>query len=506
MPVRGDNLRFILGLKLRALRQDCGASLREISERSGLSISYLSEIEKGKKYPKPDKLLDLARAFDVPYDDLVSLHVDESMGPLKEVFSSTFMQEFPFDVFGLQPHDLFALVADQPSQAGALIRTFLEVARTYDMQVEHFLFAALRSYQQMHGNYFPELEQMAAKLRQRYQWARGTRLTASDLRAVLTTHHNYTIDTEQLADDPALRDLRSVLKGEEEAPQLFINRRLMDNQRAFIYARELAYCAMDVDERATTSSWIEVTSYEQVLNNFRASYVAGALLIDREPLLEDLDGFFDAPTWDPAPLHACMDRFGATPEMFFYRLTELVPHHFGLDDFFFLRFHHGAGAAGFRLTKVLNLSQVPVPHGIGLQESYCRRWPAMRLLKRLSGAQYSDEAPSAPDAAYIRAQRSHFMDEDSTFLVFSAARPLALQPHTNSCVSIGFLRDDAFQSTVAFADDPAIPSVDVNLTCERCPLPEAACHERVAPPTAHHRAQTLKQKKKALRHLGTSDD
>ena len=57
MAISADNLRFILGLKLKNLRQEKGMSLKALAESAGLSISYLSEIEKGKKYPKPDKLL-----------------------------------------------------------------------------------------------------------------------------------------------------------------------------------------------------------------------------------------------------------------------------------------------------------------------------------------------------------------------------------------------------------------------------------------------------------------
>jgi len=53
----GEHLRFVLGLKLKSLRQEQGAPLKLVAARSGLSISYLSEIEKGKKYPTPEKLI-----------------------------------------------------------------------------------------------------------------------------------------------------------------------------------------------------------------------------------------------------------------------------------------------------------------------------------------------------------------------------------------------------------------------------------------------------------------
>ena len=65
-----SQLRFTLGLKLKALRQRLDLPLKEVARRSGLAVSYLSEIEKGKKYPKPEKLLRLASALGVPFSVL----------------------------------------------------------------------------------------------------------------------------------------------------------------------------------------------------------------------------------------------------------------------------------------------------------------------------------------------------------------------------------------------------------------------------------------------------
>ena len=497
-----ENLRFILGLKLRTLRHERGDSLKAVAERSGLSVSYLSEIEKGKKYPKPDKLIDLASALDVSYDELVSLSVQDNLDPLKEVFSSAFIREFPFELFGLEPNDVFALVSDQPTRSGALIRTFLEVGRTYDMQVEHFLFAALRSYQQMHNNHFPDLEAAAQDFRQRQGWPAGTPPSADTLRTLLTDTHGYRVDLSTLADHPELSGFRSVFV-DGSPPTLLVNSDLMPIQRAFVYAREIGYREFEMEERAQTSSWLQVESFEQLLNNFKASYFAGSVIIDRETLLDDLDAIFGIPTWRPDALSACMARYNATPEMMMYRLTQLLPHHFGLDDFFFLRFYHEPGSADFRLTKILNMSDVPVPHGVGLNEHYCHRWPAIQLLKEMGQAQQHDALSTAPsEDPQVHAQRSYFLNEEAEYFVLSTARPLALQPETNSCVSVGFLMNDAFRDRIRCWQDDAIPAVDVNLTCERCPL--KACDVRAAPPTIHESDQAQQRKEAAVEELQTA--
>ena len=43
------SLKHILGLKVRDLRMEQDLSFQALSEQTGLSMSYLSEIEKGKK-------------------------------------------------------------------------------------------------------------------------------------------------------------------------------------------------------------------------------------------------------------------------------------------------------------------------------------------------------------------------------------------------------------------------------------------------------------------------
>ena len=52
-----DTVKLIFGLKVHYLRQQQGLSYQQLSEITGLAISYLHNIEKGKKYPKADKII-----------------------------------------------------------------------------------------------------------------------------------------------------------------------------------------------------------------------------------------------------------------------------------------------------------------------------------------------------------------------------------------------------------------------------------------------------------------
>mgnify|MGYP003561732134 CR=1 FL=1 len=72
-----DYIKIIFGLKLKQIRTERELSLFGLSKLTGLSKSYLNEIEKGKKYPKPDKINLLSQHLDVSYDELVSLKLDK---------------------------------------------------------------------------------------------------------------------------------------------------------------------------------------------------------------------------------------------------------------------------------------------------------------------------------------------------------------------------------------------------------------------------------------------
>ena len=62
-----------VGARLRALRQQRGATLARISAATGISVSTLSRLESGGRKPTLELLLPLSRAYRVPLDELVGL-------------------------------------------------------------------------------------------------------------------------------------------------------------------------------------------------------------------------------------------------------------------------------------------------------------------------------------------------------------------------------------------------------------------------------------------------
>jgi transcriptional regulator with XRE-family HTH domain len=60
-----------VGPRLRGLRLARGATLTQLSETTGISVSTLSRLESGQRKPTLELLLPLARAHQVPLDELV---------------------------------------------------------------------------------------------------------------------------------------------------------------------------------------------------------------------------------------------------------------------------------------------------------------------------------------------------------------------------------------------------------------------------------------------------
>jgi transcriptional regulator with XRE-family HTH domain len=66
-----DDVLAAVGPRLRALRQRRGATLTQLSRTTGISVSTLSRLESGQRRPTLELLLPLARAHQVPLDELV---------------------------------------------------------------------------------------------------------------------------------------------------------------------------------------------------------------------------------------------------------------------------------------------------------------------------------------------------------------------------------------------------------------------------------------------------
>ncbi|SOE25960.1 transcriptional regulator, XRE family with cupin sensor [Streptomyces sp. OK228] len=68
---RTDEVLVEVGPRLRRIRKERGATLAGLSEATGISVSTLSRLESGLRKPSLELLLPIARAHEVPLDELV---------------------------------------------------------------------------------------------------------------------------------------------------------------------------------------------------------------------------------------------------------------------------------------------------------------------------------------------------------------------------------------------------------------------------------------------------
>lgn len=77
-------------------------------------------------------------------------------------------------------------------------------------------------------------------------------------------------------------------------------------------------------------------------------------------------------------------------------------------------------------------------------------------------------------------QKSKYIASGEEYLCFTMARPSHPSSNHNVSVTIGLQIDGFLDKKINFLNDASIPSQQVGVTCERCPVEN--CKERVVAP------------------------
>ena len=194
---------------------------------------------------------------------------------------------------------------------------------------------------------------------------------------------------------------------------LLIDKNISEAQKTFIYAKELAYNYLNIKDRLFTFPWIKFDKFDQVLNNFIASYFAGALVIPKKTLVEKLKNLFALEEWNSLKLHQIINHFNCSQETFYQRLTNILPKHFNIKNLFFLRFTHKENSSEFKLSKELHITQQQAPHANKNNEHYCRRWTSIKTIQNLE--------KSTGDRSTFGIQVSSYENQKNEYLVLSSA-------------------------------------------------------------------------------------
>lgn len=493
MLKEADIVKLIFGLKIQHLRQEKGLSYQQLSDLTGLAISYLHGIEKGKKYPKADKILSLAQALDTDYDYLVSLEPTKKLRPIVALLRSDFLKIFPLETFGISTTKLIALLLQAPEKVNAFISTVLKITRNFNMQGEDFYKAALRSFQDLHDNYFPEIEVATQKFRKTHHLEQEVLLNVATLEGLLSAVYNIKVDRVYLAGSKGLKHLRSVYQPKERT--LYLGPNLNSAHERFLLAKEIGFQTLDLQERPYETRMLEIESFEKLLANFHASYFAVALIMPYAVIANHLDEMRSWKTWQGDKMLSWLNLHGVTSEMLLQRFANILPHHCGVKQLFFMRFYTGYDMQKFIVTKEMHLSQLHDPHANQLDEHYCRRWIGIGLIRRLKAEQGVGKA----DGPIIGAQISRYWDTPNAYFCICMAKPTRGNPDNSSSMMIGLLLNDQLKDTFPFLADPALVTKDVHTTCERCPILD--CGARAVPPVFLQRKLRKDEIKKALSEM-----
>jgi XRE family transcriptional regulator, fatty acid utilization regulator len=510
--MKSQNNKIVFGLKVRQLRNAQNASFALLAEQTGMSVSYLNEIEKGKKYPKDDKIKLLAKALNTTPESLINQTLPKSLEPVETLLQSNFLNELPLDLFGIDLSKVVEIIANAPLRVGAFISTLVELSRNYAFREENFYFAALRSYLELHSNYFEDIEETVSQFVKQHKIATNQVIPAIFLGSILENKLGYTLVENGLAEYPELKNIRSVFV--PKSKKLLLNATLNEQQRAFQFGKELGFHALGLKERAYTSSLLRVKTFDEALNHFKAGYFSAALLMNLDAFNKDIEQFLTMEKWDNgATFERLITKYGATPEMLFQRMTNVLPKVFGLPNLFFLRFIHNLSTNQIDINKELHLNQRHHPHGNGLDEHYCRRWISISLLQDLQNTEDNEElvpilireegfseknsksVQNSEDNGYkIGIQKSRYFQTDDEYICFTVARRSSKA--RNASLTIGILMDAEAQKRIRFLNDPDIPNREVSTTCERCAV--ANCAERAAEPSVIQRRESRSRLNEAL--------
>lgn len=466
MTSESEYIKTIFGLKLKQQRQKKNWSLQDLAVKTGLSKSYLNEIENGKKYPKHEKIILLSDSLNCTFDDLVSTKLDKSLAPFNEILQSDFFKEIPLELFGINKNDLISIISDAPKKVTAFINALIEIAQNYNLGKERFYFAVLRSFQELYDNNFPDIEAEVLRFADENQLVIGKNIQIDILEKVLVERFNYAIEVSDFEPYGVLDNLRSMFLPERKL--LLLNNKLDADKKTFILAKEIAFNVLELKHRPTTYSWLHFGNFEEILNNFYASYFAGALLISKSAIRDSISNFFSQNTWRPNSFEGLIDSFTHSPETFYYRSTNVLSSELGIKDLFYLCLVKKKNSDKIQILKELHLNHQQAPHANATNEHYCGRWIAVKNLAHLK------ENETLTDA-----QISHYKDLGISYLVISTSQKNPFSDGSNRSYCLGILLNSQTIKKIRFVKSSSLKTINVGVTCESCSI--ADCEVRQAP-------------------------
>ena len=463
MSLNQEKIRLIFGIKLKQLRLDRGFTPSMFSKLTGISNSYLNEIEKGKKYPKTDKIELIANVLGVLPSDLASHEVDNKLSALKLLINSNFIEDVPFDFFGIDPSVLFEMLAGSPLHFSTFVNSISRIGKNYNLDIGQFYYAILKSFQEVHYYTFPEIELVAEK----FKLEIATKsLKNIDFSEYLTKNLGVAIQYFDGDKNKDLKELRSYF--EPKSNTLSLNKTLSQKQKQFIFAREIGFKIMDLKKRPLTYNYIKINTFESILNNFKVSYFASALLIDKKQLYTQIKPIFTHNTFNPEAVLETLIAVNATPETFMQRLLTVLTDDFQIRNIAFFKFESQKNGLNPKMIKDLHLNKRHYPQETST-EVYCTRWIGIKSLQNLASKQPKGELQ-------ISHQFTEYSEENRKYWHLT----IAGRSNMYFSISLSLEITQGSMEKLPFLNQPDNNNIQIGQTCERCAIFD--CKERKSAP------------------------
>jgi len=208
---------------LKRRRKELKLSRFDVSERSGISPSFYSELEMGRKAASGETLRRVTRALDMSLDDLQSDHYDAALEALLD-----------FQDRGIAIKEGIELLDNAPHLAQAIPRLLANVARVSDRgsKKEVIYPILLRDFQEEHWNHFPALEREAKAFLAEHP-PRGISPDRHDLQGILRYVYKYTVKPDHDFHEQQYQHLpiiRAMWLRQGKQQYLLLNRHLLESQ------------------------------------------------------------------------------------------------------------------------------------------------------------------------------------------------------------------------------------------------------------------------------------
>lgn len=351
-----------LGRRIRQLRTDAGLTLAELGERIGVATSHVSVLENGKREAKLGELQSIARSLGVGLEQLLSSEPVTGRAALEIALAR--VQEGPlFASLGIPPLPLRKSLSDDAIRTMLALHAELERVhreRAATPEEARRANAALRGEMRARGNYFGELEQIAADLLKAIGHTGGP--LSQRLAAELAAHLGFTL--HYVTDLPP--STRSVTDLENGRIYLPVQNAAGRDPRTNL----LQALAGHVLERP------EPRSYGEFLQQrVESNYLAAALLVPEA----DAVSFLQAAKRERSlAVEDLRDRFAVSYETAAHRFTNLATEHLGIPVHFLK-----VSSAGV-LSKAYENDSVRFPTDVlGAVEGQlvCRKWSARQVFE-----------------------------------------------------------------------------------------------------------------------------